>query len=262
MVSAGLCDVALALGVEKLTASRQGGELRGLRRRRRTSTRWRRCWAALSADRTESGPPTGAPAAKAARTARGPCSWTLRERGTRHMRRYGTTVEQFAGRGGEELVPRRASTRGRSPRGADRRRRSRRSDDRRAPDPAHVLPVGDGAAAVVVMSTARHAAGAGPPGEGGVEASCTPAGTTPPTSLAPSSCARRRRTRRPASGRPTLDCVELHDASGPGGGDGLRGPRAVRARRTAARGGERSHPPRRPVARQHTRAACSARDTP
>ena len=167
--------------------------------------------AARTPRRAARSPPPRAPA----RSAR--CSWTSTPPWrAAHMQKYGTTVEQFAGGLGEELLPRQHEPARPVPRGADGRGGAGRADDRRAADAPDVLAHrrrrrrrdrGERAKARELGIAEARARG--------LRACCTRAGTTGSTSREPSSSARARPTRRPASGREDLDVVECHDASAP-----------------------------------------------
>ncbi len=215
MVSAGLCDVALALGVEKLThpdkavsfAAFAGAvdvdEVASL-------------LAALSADRTESGPPTGAPGGEGgANRSRSMFMDVYASAARDHMRRYGTTVEQFA------AVAAKSSYHGSLNPRAQFREELTVDDVLGAPMIVEPLtrpmcsPIGDGAAAVVVMSTAeaRRRAQAHPVkvASSVLHSGWDHAPDEPGTVELCSSEAYEEAGLGPTD----LDCVELHDASAP-----------------------------------------------
>ena len=123
MVTAGLYDIVLALGVEKLYATRQDEELRRLLPAPWTSTSCRRCMDELCRRARRRRRQEGGGAGQNRSMFMDVYAMVARA----HMQRYGTTDEQFADGLGEELVPRQHEPARAVSGGADRRAGARRA---------------------------------------------------------------------------------------------------------------------------------------
>lgn len=132
------------------------------------------------------------------------------------MKRYGTTVQQFAGVTAKNSFPREPEPARPVPRRAFGRGRARRSDDRLTPDAANAAPIGDGAAALAVIISEKKA---------------RELGLVKPVRVAAISLHSRLGSRRRQRGSaaelcaqeaffqagvgPSISVIELHDASAP-----------------------------------------------